>query len=33
MTDTALPAYKRRINVNRPLTVFMLAAVIPYSSG
>ena len=26
-------AYKRKINVNRPLTVFLLAAVISYSSG
>ena len=32
-TDSVPVAYKRRINVNRPLIVLMLAAVIPYSSG
>jgi hypothetical protein len=32
-TDTLPVAYKQRINVNRPLTVFLLPAVILYSSG
>jgi hypothetical protein len=33
MSDIVGVPYKRRINVNRPLTAFLLAAVIPYSSG